>query len=86
MVITEKNIFPAIKDGFRRQGNVFIDLNGNVNIETDTMLIKVEGKQQKYLQQRKLLTPVVGFRIGLPRSIFSGHSCFPSLVIFHLPV
>jgi hypothetical protein len=53
MVITEKNIFPAIKDEFRRLGIAFIDLNGNVNIETETLLIKVEGKQQKYLQPEK---------------------------------
>ena len=53
MVITEKNIFPAIKDEFRRKGIAFIDLNGNVNIETDTILIKVEGKKQKYLQPEK---------------------------------
>jgi len=53
MVITEKNIFPAIKDEFRRKGIAFIDLNGNVNIEADTFLIKVEGKQQKYLKPEK---------------------------------
>ncbi len=53
MIITEKNIFPAIKDEFRRQGIAFIDLDGNVNIETGIMLIKVEGKHQKYHQPEK---------------------------------
>lgn len=46
MVITEKNIFPKIKEEFRQHGIAFIDLNDNVDIETDTMLIKVEGKKQ----------------------------------------
>ncbi|MBN1340439.1 MAG: hypothetical protein JXA03_14010, partial [Bacteroidales bacterium] len=53
MVITEKNIFPKIKDEFRQHGIAFIDLNGNIDIETDMILIKVEGKQQKYLQPEK---------------------------------
>src|SRR4030042_3038855 len=53
MVIAEKNIFPTIKDEFRRKGIAFIDLNGNLDIKTDKILIKVEGKQQKFNQNEK---------------------------------
>ncbi|MEA1897211.1 MAG: type IV toxin-antitoxin system AbiEi family antitoxin [Bacteroidota bacterium] len=52
MVIAEK-LFPKIKDTLIEQGIAYIEMNGNINIETDNILLKVEGKQKQYLQQEK---------------------------------
>jgi hypothetical protein len=52
LVIAE-NLFPTIKNEFRKQGIAFIDMKGNVFIETDKILIKIEGNQQKYIQPEK---------------------------------
>ncbi len=52
MVIAE-NLFPKIKDALVEHGIAYIEMNGNINIETENILIKVEGKQNKYLQQEK---------------------------------
>lgn len=53
MVLAEKKIFPKIKDALVGKSIAFIDLCGNINIETDNLLLKVEGKGKKYIQQEK---------------------------------
>lgn len=53
MVITEKNIFPGIKDELRKKGIAFIDLKGNVDIRTDKLLIKVEGNHTTAVKPEK---------------------------------
>lgn len=52
MVIAEK-IFPKIKNALVEKGIAYIDMYGNINIETDNILLKVEGKGEKYIQQDK---------------------------------
>ena len=34
-------------------GIAYIEINGNINIETENFLLKVEGKRKKHLQQEK---------------------------------
>lgn len=52
MVIAEK-LFPKIKNTLVEQGIAYIEMDGNINIEADNILLKVEGKRKKYLQQEK---------------------------------
>jgi len=52
MVIAEK-LFPKIKNTLVEQGIAYIEMGGNINIETDNMLLKVERKQKKHLKQEK---------------------------------
>ena len=52
MVIAE-NLFPKIKEALTEHGIAYIEMNGNINIETENILLKVEGKRKKYLQQEK---------------------------------
>jgi hypothetical protein len=46
MVIAE-NLFPDIRNILQDHDIGFIDLNGNINIETERFLIKIEGIRQK---------------------------------------
>ena len=52
LVIAE-NLFPKIKDVLAEQGIAYIEMNGNINIETENILIKVEGKRKKLHQPEK---------------------------------
>jgi len=52
LVIAE-NLFPKIKDELIEQGIAYIEMNGNINIETENILLRVEGKQKKLLQPEK---------------------------------
>jgi hypothetical protein len=52
MVIAE-NLFPKIKDALVEHGIAYIEINGNINIETENFILKVEGKRKKHLQQEK---------------------------------
>ncbi len=52
LVIAE-NLFPKIKDALVEHGIAYIEMNGNINIETENLLLKVEGKRNKYLQPEK---------------------------------
>lgn len=52
LVIVE-NLFPKIKDALIDNGIAYIEANGNINIETENFLLKVEGKRKKQLQQEK---------------------------------
>ena len=52
MVIAE-NLFPKIKDALVEHRIAYIEMNGNINIETENILLKVEGKRKKYLQPEK---------------------------------
>lgn len=52
LVIAE-NLFPKIKGELIAQGIAYIEMNGNINIETENILLKVEGKRKKLLQPEK---------------------------------
>ncbi len=52
LVIAE-NLFPKIKNALRAHKIAYIEANGNINIETGNLLLKVEGKHNKYLQPEK---------------------------------
>ncbi len=52
MVIAEK-IFPKIKDALIEKGIAYIDLYGNIHIENENILLKIEGKGKKYIQKDK---------------------------------
>ncbi|MDT8402666.1 MAG: type IV toxin-antitoxin system AbiEi family antitoxin [Bacteroidales bacterium] len=53
MVIAEKKIFPKIKDALVERGIAYIDMYGNIYIEADNILIKVEERGEKYTQKEK---------------------------------
>ena len=53
MVIAEKKIFPKIKDALVEKGIAYIDMYGNIHIEAEEILLKVEGRGEKYIQQEK---------------------------------
>ena len=52
LVIAE-NLFPKIKDALVEHGIAYIEMNGNINIETENLLLKITGKRNKYLQAEK---------------------------------
>ncbi|MEN8228592.1 MAG: type IV toxin-antitoxin system AbiEi family antitoxin [Bacteroidota bacterium] len=52
MVIAE-NIFPKIKSALVEHGIAYIVLDGSINIETDNILLKVDGKSKVYHHQDK---------------------------------
>jgi hypothetical protein len=52
LVIAE-NLFPDIRNILHDHGIGFIDLKGNINIETKKILIKIEDKRNKRIQQEK---------------------------------
>ncbi|MFO7924842.1 MAG: type IV toxin-antitoxin system AbiEi family antitoxin [Bacteroidales bacterium] len=52
MVIAEK-IFPKIKNALVEKGIAYIDMYGNIHIEAENILLKIEGKGEKYIQQDK---------------------------------
>jgi hypothetical protein len=52
LVIAE-TLFPKIKNALIENGIAYIDLNGNMNIVTENILLKVDGKRQKHLQKEK---------------------------------
>ncbi|HOW39505.1 MAG TPA: type IV toxin-antitoxin system AbiEi family antitoxin [Bacteroidales bacterium] len=53
LLIIVENLFPNMKHILNEHGIGYIDLKGNINIETEKFLIKIEGKQQKLLQPEK---------------------------------
>ena len=52
MVLAEK-IFPKIKNALVEKGIAYIDMYGNIHIEAENILLKIEGKREKYIQQDK---------------------------------
>jgi len=52
MVIAE-NIFPKIKSALVEHGIAYIVLDGSINIETDNVLLKVDGKRKVHRYQDK---------------------------------
>ncbi len=52
LVIAE-NLFPKIKDTLTKHEIAFIEANGTINIETRNILIKVEGRNKKYILPEK---------------------------------
>lgn len=52
LVIAE-NLFPDIRNILHDHDIGFIDLKGNINIETKKILIKIEDKRNKRIQQEK---------------------------------
>lgn len=50
MVVAEK-IFPKIKDALVENDIAYIDEYGNIHIEAENILLKVEGKGKKYIQK-----------------------------------
>jgi len=53
LLVIAENLFPDIKDILCDHGIGFIDLKGNINIETEKFLIKIEGNKQKRIQLEK---------------------------------
>ena len=53
LIVLAETIFPDIRNLLKEQKIGYIDLNGNMNIEADNILIKVEGNQKKYLHPEK---------------------------------
>lgn len=53
LLIIAENLFPNMKYILNEHGIGFIDLKGNINIETEKFLIKIEGKRQKLHQPEK---------------------------------
>jgi len=52
LVIAE-TLFPKIKNALVDQGIAYIEMNGNINMETENLLLKIEGKHNKYLKPEK---------------------------------
>ncbi len=52
LVIAE-NLFPKIKDALVQHGIAYIEMNGNINIETENFLLKVEGQRKKHFRPEK---------------------------------
>ncbi len=52
LVIAE-NLFPKIKNALTGHEIAYIEANGTINIETRNILLKVEGKNKKYIQPEK---------------------------------
>lgn len=52
LVIAE-NLFPKIKHALIEHGIAYIEMNGNMNIENENLLLKIDGKPKKYLQAEK---------------------------------
>jgi len=52
MVIAE-TLFPKIENALRKHGIAYIDMNGNINIETENVLLKVVGKRHKHFQKEQ---------------------------------
>lgn len=52
LVIAE-NLFPDIRNSLHDHGIGFIDLKGNINIETKKILIKIEDKRNKRIKPEK---------------------------------
>lgn len=53
MIIAE-NLFPNIKDILTEHGIAYIEMNGNMNIQTDNILLKIDGRRRKLLHQEKI--------------------------------
>jgi hypothetical protein len=52
LVIAE-NLFPKIKYALAEHGIAYIEMNGNINIETENILLKIEGKRNKHMKPEK---------------------------------
>ena len=52
LVIAE-TLFPKIKNALVELGIAYIEMNGNINMETENLLLKIEGKHNKYLKPEK---------------------------------
>lgn len=52
-LIIAENLFPKIKNALTEHEIAFIEANGTINIETRNVLLKVEGKNKKYIQPEK---------------------------------
>ena len=53
LLIIAENIFPDIKEVLKIHKIGFIDLKGNINIETGKFLIRIEGKKEKLIHKEK---------------------------------
>ena len=53
LLVIAETIFPNIKNLLKEHKIGYIDLNGNMNIEVDNFLLKVEGNHKKYLHPEK---------------------------------
>ncbi len=52
-LVMAENLFPKIKNALTGHEIAFIEANGTINIETRNILLKVEGKNKKYIQPEK---------------------------------
>jgi hypothetical protein len=53
LLIIAETLFPNIRNLLKEHKIGYIDLNGNMNIEADNFLLKIEGKRQRNLQPEK---------------------------------
>lgn len=53
LLVIAENLFPKIKEALIEHGIAYIEMNGNINMETENFLIKIEGRRNKYLHPKK---------------------------------
>lgn len=53
LLVLAETIFPNIRNLLKEHKIGYIDLNGNMNIEADNFLLRVEGNNKKYLHREK---------------------------------
>lgn len=53
LLVIAETIFPNIRNLLKEHKIGYIDLNGNINIEADNFLLRIEGNNKKYLNREK---------------------------------
>jgi len=53
LIVIAETIFPYIRNLLKEHKIGYIDLNGNMNIEADNFLLRIEGNNKKYLHREK---------------------------------
>jgi len=53
LLVIAETIFPNIRNLLKERKIGYIDLNGNMNIEADNFLLKIEGNNKKYFHREK---------------------------------
>ncbi|HRW84486.1 MAG TPA: type IV toxin-antitoxin system AbiEi family antitoxin, partial [Bacteroidales bacterium] len=53
LLVIAETIFPNIRNLLKEHKIGYIDLNGNMNIEADNFLLRIEGSNKKYLHREK---------------------------------
>jgi len=53
LLVIAETIFPNMRNLLKEHKIGYIDLNGNINIEADNFLLRIEGNNKKYLPREK---------------------------------